>query len=122
MLLPSSFADSPRTFDLFKRTGVPLIDYKLSGENTPKRYNGITVIRPKEGALVEEDPFHVSESKGGVVPDEYAIPNSSRKMRNYRFQSKRSKCDTRLPKMTRQVHENYRQGHGRSICSSQGGP
>ncbi|KAI4086812.1 MAG: hypothetical protein LQ344_007249 [Seirophora lacunosa] len=59
-----------RTFDLFKRTGVPLIDYKISGENTPRRYNGITVFPPKEGAPVEEDPFHVGESKGGAVPDE----------------------------------------------------
>lgn len=69
-----SFADLIRTFDLFKRTGVPLIDYKISGENTPRRYNGITVFPPKEGAPVEEDPFHVGESKGGAVPDEYAIP------------------------------------------------
>ncbi|KAL8673690.1 MAG: hypothetical protein Q9168_001905 [Polycauliona sp. 1 TL-2023] len=59
-----------RTFDLFKRTGVPLIDYLLKGENTPKRYNGITVFPPKDGATIEDDPFHVSESKGGVVPDE----------------------------------------------------
>ncbi|KAL8787446.1 MAG: hypothetical protein Q9213_002223 [Squamulea squamosa] len=59
-----------QTFDLFKRTGVPLIDYHLSGENTPKRYNGITVFPPKDGATVEEDPFHGSESKGGVVPDQ----------------------------------------------------
>ncbi|KAL8860794.1 MAG: hypothetical protein Q9178_002824 [Gyalolechia marmorata] len=59
-----------RTFDLFKRTGVPLIDYLLNGENTPKRYNGITVFPPKDGTTVEEDPFHVSESNGGVVPDE----------------------------------------------------
>ncbi|KAL8648934.1 MAG: hypothetical protein Q9210_004698 [Variospora velana] len=63
-----------RTFDLFKRTGVPLIDYKIKGENTPRRYNGITVLPPVEGAPVDEDPFHVSESKGGAVPDEYAIP------------------------------------------------
>ncbi|KAL8995319.1 MAG: hypothetical protein Q9169_004923 [Polycauliona sp. 2 TL-2023] len=59
-----------RTFDLFKRTGVPLIDYLLKGENTPKRYNGITVFPPKDGATLEDDPFHVSESKGGGVPDE----------------------------------------------------
>ncbi|KAL8983679.1 MAG: hypothetical protein Q9205_002157 [Flavoplaca limonia] len=59
-----------RTFDLFKRTGVPLIDYLLKGENTPKRYNGITVFPPKDGATVEEDPFNVSVSKGGLVPDE----------------------------------------------------
>ncbi|KAL8853737.1 MAG: hypothetical protein Q9221_001380 [Calogaya cf. arnoldii] len=58
-----------RTFDLFKRTGVTLIDYLLKGENTPKRYNGITVFPPKDGSTMEEDPFHVSESKGGVVPD-----------------------------------------------------
>ena len=50
---------------------MPLIDYKLSGVNTPKRYNGITVFPPKDGAPTEEDPFHVSESKGGVVPDNY---------------------------------------------------
>ncbi|KAL9626692.1 MAG: hypothetical protein Q9204_007110, partial [Flavoplaca sp. TL-2023a] len=59
-----------RTFDLFKRTGVPLIDYLLKGENTPKRYNGITVFPPKDGATVEQDPFNVSVSKGGIVPDE----------------------------------------------------
>ena len=60
-----------RTFDLFKRTKVPLIDYYLDGENTPKRYNGFTVYPPKDGATIEEDPFHVSQSKGGSVPDEY---------------------------------------------------
>ncbi|KAL8726335.1 MAG: hypothetical protein Q9166_006783 [cf. Caloplaca sp. 2 TL-2023] len=59
-----------RTFDLFRRTGVPLIDYHLSGENTPKRYNAITVFPAKGDAPVEEDPFHVSESKGGIVPDQ----------------------------------------------------
>ncbi|KAL8696600.1 MAG: hypothetical protein Q9224_002713, partial [Gallowayella concinna] len=59
-----------RTFDLFKRTGVPLIDYRLSGENTPKRYNGITVFPAKGDAPVQEDPFHVSESNGGGVPDQ----------------------------------------------------
>ncbi|KAL8900786.1 MAG: hypothetical protein Q9207_005522 [Kuettlingeria erythrocarpa] len=63
----------PRTFDLFKRTDVPLIDYHLSGENTPKRYNGITVFPAKGDAPVEEDPFHVSESKGGVVPDDKVL-------------------------------------------------
>ncbi|KAL8943789.1 MAG: hypothetical protein Q9211_000872 [Gyalolechia sp. 1 TL-2023] len=41
-----------------KRTDVPLIDYYLNGENTPKRYNGITVFPPKDGTNVEEDPFH----------------------------------------------------------------
>lgn len=66
--------DSSRTFDLFKRTGVPLIDYLLKGENTPKRYNGITVFPPKDGATVEEDPYHVSESNGGLVPDQYDVP------------------------------------------------
>ncbi|KAL8925728.1 MAG: hypothetical protein Q9172_002119 [Xanthocarpia lactea] len=68
--LANSVTDIYRTFDLFKRTGVPLIDYLLNGENTPKRYNGITVFPPKDGTTVEEDPFHVSESKGGIVPDE----------------------------------------------------
>lgn len=85
-MIPSVFCcvsspstDINRTFDLFHRTGVQLIDYKLSGENTPKRYNGITVYPPKDGATVEEDPFHVSESKGGMVPDQYvAIPKQTK--------------------------------------------
>ncbi|KAL8866766.1 MAG: hypothetical protein Q9174_006097, partial [Haloplaca sp. 1 TL-2023] len=51
-----------------------IIDYHLSGANNPKRYNGVTVFPPKDGAAVEDDPFGVSESKGGMVPDEYAPP------------------------------------------------
>lgn len=50
---------------------VELIDYKLAGPKTPKRYNGITVIKGEEGPPAEDDPFRVSESNGGPVPDEY---------------------------------------------------
>lgn len=57
------------TFDLFRRTGVPLIDYKLSGPRTPKRYNGITVFKDQGPKEMDDDPFHVSESNGGPVPD-----------------------------------------------------
>ena len=44
--------------------------YHLSGPNTPKRYNGITLF-PKDGEFPKEgDPFRVSESNGGSVPDD----------------------------------------------------
>ena len=60
-----------RTFDLFERTGVPLIDYHLSGPKNPKSYNGITVFPPEEGGFsMKDDPFKVSEQNGGAVPDE----------------------------------------------------
>jgi phytoene dehydrogenase-like protein len=60
-----------RTFDLFERTGVTLIDYKLSGPGTPKRYNGRTVFKDKDARAMDDDPFHLSESNGGPVPDKY---------------------------------------------------
>ncbi|KAK3168533.1 hypothetical protein OEA41_004981 [Lepraria neglecta] len=60
-----------RTYDLFKRTKVPLIDYHLSGKNTPKSYNGITVYPNEAGDFpTKGDPFRVSESNGGSVPDD----------------------------------------------------
>lgn len=58
-----------RTYDLFERTKVPLIDYHLEGVNAPKRYNGIT-IWPKDNVDIKDDPFKVSESNGGSVPDD----------------------------------------------------
>ena len=60
-----------RTFDLFARTGVPLIDYHLSGPRNPKSYNVITVFPPEQGSSsMKDDPFKVSERNGGAVPDE----------------------------------------------------
>ena len=60
-----------RTFDLFERTGVPLIDYHLSGPKNPKCYNGITVFPSEESNIsMKDDPFKVSEQNGGAVPDE----------------------------------------------------
>ena len=44
--------------------------YHLSGPNTPKRYNGITLF-PQNGEFpTKGDPFRVSESNGGSVPDD----------------------------------------------------
>ena len=49
---------------------MPLVTYHLSGPNTPKRYNGVTLF-PKDGSFpVKDDPFRVSESNGGSVPDD----------------------------------------------------
>ena len=60
-----------RTFDLFARTGVPLIDYHMSGPLNPKSYNGVTVFPPEEGTIsMKTDPFKVSERNGGAIPDD----------------------------------------------------
>lgn len=59
-----------RTFDLFKRTNVPLRDYYLSGPGCPKRFNAITVLPDAAGAKSDPDPFKVTEMNGGSVPDE----------------------------------------------------
>ena len=48
---------------------MPLIDYHLKGANAPKRYNGITVW-PQDNVDVKDDPFKVTESNGGFVPDD----------------------------------------------------
>lgn len=49
---------------------MPLVTYHLSGPNTPKRYNGITLF-PQNGEFpTKGDPFRVSESNGGSVPDD----------------------------------------------------
>ena len=67
-----------RTFDLFARTGVPLIDYHLSGAMNPKNYNGITVFPNEEGTVsMKEDPFRVSERNGGAVPNDRLTTISS---------------------------------------------
>ncbi|CAH0057797.1 unnamed protein product [Clonostachys solani] len=52
-----------RTFDLFKRTNVPLIPYYLDGEACPKLFNDRLYV---EG---EKDPYHVGVRNGGSVPD-----------------------------------------------------
>jgi len=57
------------TYDLFEQTKVPLIDYHLKGVNAPKRYNGITIWH-KDNVDIKDDPFKVSESNGGSVPDD----------------------------------------------------
>ncbi|KAF4953171.1 hypothetical protein FSARC_12451 [Fusarium sarcochroum] len=53
-----------RTFDLFKRTGVRLLKYHLEGTNCPKLFND----RPFAAAT--QDPYGVSVSRGGTVPDD----------------------------------------------------
>ncbi len=69
VLCPQTANALNSTFDLFERTGVTLIDYKLSGPGTPKRYNGRTVFKDKDARAMDDDPFHLSESNGGPVPD-----------------------------------------------------
>ncbi|KAI0012973.1 hypothetical protein F4779DRAFT_566432 [Xylariaceae sp. FL0662B] len=52
-----------RTFDLFKRTEVPLIPYYLSGPSTPNLFNNHFFV-------VGPDPYQVSEQNGGSVPND----------------------------------------------------
>ncbi|KAF3930142.1 hypothetical protein ABW19_dt0208437 [Dactylella cylindrospora] len=51
-----------RTFDLFRRTEVPLIPYYLTGPKTPSLFNDRFFV---EGP----DPYHVSVRNGGSVPN-----------------------------------------------------
>ncbi|GAB1319136.1 Amine oxidase domain-containing protein [Madurella fahalii] len=63
------FPDIPsmaRTFDLFKRTGVPQRKYYLQGLNTPALFNNRFFVPDAV------DPFGVSVSNGGNVPDDVA--------------------------------------------------
>ncbi|KAK0757469.1 hypothetical protein N5P37_010194 [Trichoderma harzianum] len=53
-----------RTFNLFKRTGMPLIKYYLDGENTPQLYNNHFFAKGVS------DPYMVSVANGGTVPDD----------------------------------------------------
>ncbi|KAK4066244.1 uncharacterized protein Triagg1_8076 [Trichoderma aggressivum f. europaeum] len=53
-----------RTFNLFKRTGMPLIKYYLDGENTPQLYNNHFFAKDVV------DPYMVSVANGGTVPDD----------------------------------------------------
>ncbi|KAF5656476.1 l-amino acid oxidase [Fusarium heterosporum] len=53
-----------RTFDLFKRTDVHLLKYHFKGSNCPKLFND----RPFTAAT--RDPYGVSVSRGGFVPDD----------------------------------------------------
>jgi monoamine oxidase len=58
-----------RTFDLFKRTGVPVIPYYLDSStgalNCPSLYNDRLLVTDP----VQADPYKVSVSNGGSVPD-----------------------------------------------------
>ncbi|KAF5664690.1 l-amino acid oxidase [Fusarium heterosporum] len=55
-----------RTFDLFKRTKVPLIKYYLDGgSQCPKLFND-TLFEPGV-----PDPYRVSKANGGHVPDKW---------------------------------------------------
>jgi monoamine oxidase len=60
-----------RTFDLFRRTGVPLIPYYLDessgAKNNPNLYNDR--LLPPNSDNVDPDPYHVSKTNGGSVPD-----------------------------------------------------
>ncbi|KAK3294313.1 uncharacterized protein B0H64DRAFT_343589 [Chaetomium fimeti] len=51
-----------RTFDLFERTKVPLIPYCLSDKSNPSMFNDHLFSDVT-------DPYHVSVSSGGKVPD-----------------------------------------------------
>ncbi|KAK6345942.1 hypothetical protein TWF730_010281 [Orbilia blumenaviensis] len=51
-----------RTFDLFKRTELPLIPYYLDGPNTPSLFNDRFFAQGS-------DPYHVSVKNGGSVPN-----------------------------------------------------
>ncbi|KAI0380166.1 FAD/NAD(P)-binding domain-containing protein [Hypomontagnella monticulosa] len=53
-----------RTFDLFKRTDMPLIPYYLSGPNTPNLFNDHFSDES------ESDPYHVSIKNGGSVSND----------------------------------------------------
>ncbi|PNP59158.1 hypothetical protein THARTR1_01406 [Trichoderma harzianum] len=53
-----------RTFNLFKRTGMPLIKYYLDGVNTPQLYNNRFFVKDVT------DPYRVSVANGGTVPDD----------------------------------------------------
>ncbi|KAF8475407.1 amine oxidase [Gautieria morchelliformis] len=69
------FPDIPlmeTTFKLFRRLNFDKktqIPYYLSTPRDVTLFNGFLVSGPIPN---EEDPFHVSESKGGLVPDEFA--------------------------------------------------
>jgi monoamine oxidase len=54
-----------RTFDLFRRTGIDThkIPYYLDGLNTPDMFNDRFFSKD------DPDPYHVSESNNGTVPD-----------------------------------------------------
>lgn len=58
-----------RTFDLFKRTGVPVIPYYLDSSTgavkCPSLYNDRLFV-PMPG---QWDPYHVAVSNGGSIPD-----------------------------------------------------
>ncbi|KAF8492942.1 amine oxidase [Gautieria morchelliformis] len=69
------FPDIPlmeTTFALFRRLNYgpeTKIPYHLSTPQDVRLFNGFLVTGPVEN---EADPFHVSESKGGLVPDNFA--------------------------------------------------
>ncbi|KAK4169897.1 L-amino-acid oxidase [Cladorrhinum sp. PSN259] len=55
-----------RTFDLFKRVGIETRQYYLEGENTPNLFNNCFKTAGTK------DPYRVSVSNGGSVPDHVA--------------------------------------------------
>ena len=56
-----------RTFNLFERLNIPRIPYYLSTPHDVKLFNGYLF----KGTPPEKDPFHVSTSNGGNVPDSW---------------------------------------------------
>ncbi|UKZ79119.1 hypothetical protein TrVFT333_006869 [Trichoderma virens FT-333] len=59
-----------RAFDLFERTEMEIIPYYLDGgPNCPSLFNDRLFVPDTT------DPFHISNSNGGVVPDNLAHPN-----------------------------------------------
>ena len=59
-----------RTFKLFEHLKTPLIDYYMSSEKQPSRYNDKTMI-----GEVKEDPdyFKVSDVHGGRIMAEWVF-------------------------------------------------
>ena len=60
------------TFDMFKITGVDLLPYLFTSENTISYYNDIPYIAPPNPPVQTSDIFHVGVNEGGPVPQQIA--------------------------------------------------
>ncbi|KAG2369166.1 hypothetical protein BDR07DRAFT_1389805 [Suillus spraguei] len=64
----SEFPTVKKALALFEDLNVPLIPYYMDGKNTPMMFNNI--LGPPMD-LSEYDPYKVSVTNGGMVPDKY---------------------------------------------------
>ncbi|KAG8771087.1 hypothetical protein FRC12_003865 [Ceratobasidium sp. 428] len=64
-----------KTYELFKKLEIDLLDYKISNDTNWLVYNGRRISKKEiadNPTIWESDPFRVSMANGGTVPDKWA--------------------------------------------------